>query len=112
MCASRGCITNDHFRLAEIEYDFKSYPARLLNSILDEKLTATYYTWYSPHNQASEKIMLPAVIQKAIQDVSTITLRGRKESWVELEHRIMKLFSSRKKAVRGLAIAIKHYGIA
>ncbi len=65
-----------------------------------EKLTAVDYTWPSAHNQSSVKANLPEPFKRAITNVAMFTLRGRAETWAALEHKIMKLFSSRRKAVR------------
>ncbi len=85
--------------MTEVEYESKSYGPNLVNSILHESLSADHYTWYSPHNQ-SPKPDLPPVIQKAILDVASITLRGRQETVKQCESRIKNHFSSRKYAVR------------
>ena len=86
-------------RLSEVEYDPKSYGPNLVNAVIHESLSADHYMWYSPHNQ-SPKPELPAVIQKAILNVASVTLRGRAESLKQCENRIKNHFSSRKYAVR------------
>ena len=93
------CVGHSFYRLTEVEYDPKAYAAGLINCILGEELTAMHYTWPSSHNQSSSKPKLPAPIHKAIKDVATYTLRGRDETWKKLEHKIMALFSSKRKAV-------------
>ncbi len=84
--------------MTQVEYDTKSYAAKLINSIIAENLSADHYTWHSPKNPSS-KPELPLVIQKAVLSVVSLNLRGRAETIKSVEHKIQAHFSSRKASV-------------